>query len=226
MAEESSSETLGSQVSTELSLLENHLNQLEMLIAYEHKRVDGRRGRELYDPNSDGDFEDWLQPILAPHVWVDIMYSRILRGPFLIALFSTLETTVTRIARIVRESESLTTSLDDYKKGNFLQRARKHFKNDLPFALCTTGENWQRLDDLLRLRNAIAHYNGRIDLMDEGKRSKLQQIEATREGIILGIDFIDISNEFVEETLQSVREFVNGLVNKLTEWNTAGNSAR
>ena len=133
MAEETSLMALDSQVATELSVLEGHLGHLEMEIAYEHKKADWRSPRKLYDPETNGGIGDWLESMVTPHIWVDIMYSRILRGPFLIGLYSTFETTVTRIARLVGESVSQGKTLDDYREGSFLQRARKHFKTTSRF---------------------------------------------------------------------------------------------
>ena len=220
MAEETSLTALDSQVSTELSVLEGYLGHLEMEIAYEHKKAGWRWPGKLYDPQTDGEIGDWLESMVTPHIWVDIMYSRILRGPFLIGLYSTLETTVTRIARLIGESESLGKSLDDYSKGSFLLRARKHFKNDLPFPLPITDKQYKHLDDLRRLRNAFAHYNARLDLMDERKRSKLKEIETNREGVWLGIDFIDVSDEFLREGFDAVKQILEGLVRAYDNWNT------
>ena len=220
MGEEMSLTTLDSQVSTELSVIEAHLGHLEMEIAYEHKKAEWKWPRKSYDPETDGEIGDWIESMVAPHIWVDIMYSRILRGPFLIGLYSTLETTVTRTARLVGEREGLGKSLDDYKKGSFLQRARKHFKDDLPFPLPITAEQYKQLNNLRRLRNAFAHYNARIDLMDENKRSELKDMETNREGIWLGIDFIDVSNEFLREAFDAVRETLEGLVKAYDNWNT------
>ena len=222
MAEIQTLESLELLVETELSLLEAQLDSMEGQIALESRKAKYRRPKELPKPTPNQDIEEWIWPYIGPAFAADIICSRIYRGPFLITLFTVYELTVEEIARFTQMTKGIALSLNQYRRGTFLDRAKRHYKKDLKLDLSTSSQRWERLKHLLVLRNSFTHWSGRINLMDSRKKQQVQKVAEREDGIILGIDYIDISDQFLRETFDLVKSELLELIERLRARNASG----
>ena len=147
---------------------------------------------------------------------IEFVLPRVLRGSFPVALFAVYETAVTEVASHIQKKRGGQISLDDIK-GDLLNRAKKYYKNVLQFELSSNNKRWERLTVLAELRNAIAHTNGRLDMIEKNKREKILKIHGVKEEL----GFVIISETFLRETFALVKDDLEDLVARYKEWDTA-----
>ncbi len=150
---------------------------------------------------------------------IDFVLPRVLRVPFLVALFAVYETAVIEVASHIQKKRGGQISRDDFK-GDLLNRAKKYYKRVLQFELSSNNKRWERLTVLAGLRNAIAHTNGRLDMIEEQNRKKMEKI-LKLDGVKDELGFVIVSGAFLRETFTLVKDDLEDLVARYKEWDTA-----
>jgi hypothetical protein len=148
------------EVESELFALDYHLKLIEEQIrnkqAWERmlsqKRIE-KQGLTFDDPEW-----HWEQEGLED--LIEVALPRLFRGPFLISLYAVYESCVTEISGLIQKKKGIHISINDLK-GDFLERAKKYFKDVLKFQVYSDSRSWDRITMLSVVRNAIAHANGR-----------------------------------------------------------------
>ena len=208
----------------ELLVLERHLEIIEKQIEQGRKAADDEvtiKCRMLDPEDPDGPAEYGLL-IQERDFQVDFVHPRVLRGPFLVTLFAAYESAVTEIARRIQESKGVRISLRDIRRNGFLSQSRKYYEGVLQFELSTSNERWERMRLLSKLRNAIAHANGRVETIGVEKAEELMRWP----GISKEMDCIIVSEVFLRETFGVVKDDLEDLVARYKEWDTANNDKR
>ena len=141
---------------------------------------------------------------------VEFVLPLILRSPFIVSLYSVYESTLIEISR--RTLKTLGRGKFLNSKGDFVDQAKKHYEEKIPFELSTNEDN--RL--LYDLRNSIAHTNGRVDKLGKERKARILAVE----GIENRFGFLLISQEFLAEIFKSVRADLEDLVARYKEWDT------
>jgi hypothetical protein len=135
----------------------------------------------------------------------------------LVSLYAIYESAVTEIASLIQKQKSITISINDLRN-DFLDRAKKYFKNILYFELCPVKIVWQRIAMLSVLRNAIAHANGRIEMLKPEIKRKIISWEKQKVGISLIDGFVIIEESFLRNTLELVSASLNDLIERYKKW--------
>ena len=171
------------------------------------------------------DWETWDLLYEDYDYHVDVALPRILRSPFLISLFTVYESAATEIADLIRKKQKQQCSLDDIdiRIRGFLKRAKEYYKRVLQFKLSTSNESWKRLVLLYGLRNAMAHANGRIDMV---KAEKQKERILSQKGVEDRYGFIVVSGDFLKETFELVKYDLEDLVSRYKTWDTAHRSSQ
>ena len=212
-------------VSEELYTLEKHLELIEEEIKRGEEAAKAEldvKVRPLYlnDRELSLDEQDEEHYYRGEYYYqIDFVLPRVLRGPFLVALFAVYETAVTEVASHIQKKRGGQILLND-SKGDLLNRAKKYYKNVLEFELSSNNKSWERLTVLSELRNAIAHTNGRLDMIGEKKRKKMEKI-LNIDGVKDELGFVIISEAFLRETFTLVKYDLEDLVARYKEWDTA-----
>ena len=159
------------EVEVELGILEEQLEHIE-----EQIKLGQTRAEEEFTPNtppedeSDRDMRrqqyDYETEVILPRMW---------RSPFLVSMYSVYETSVTEVASLIQKKQGRQIRLDDLR-GEFLDRAKKYYKDILQFNLSTSNERWKQLNKLSDLRNVIAHTNGRLETVSRERKRKISKI--------------------------------------------------
>lgn len=150
---------------------EDHLDLVESQVVYLQKshrlQVDAYIKKGKLTPED----PEWHMALQDHYHWIDFLLPRFLRGPFLVFLYAVYESMVTEAADVMRDRVSESRRLAEYGAKNlgFLQRAAKYYREVLAFDLCLDPTTWERLDALCELRNALAHANGRLDILQAKK---------------------------------------------------------
>ncbi|MDE2781023.1 MAG: hypothetical protein OXI91_15305 [Chloroflexota bacterium] len=202
------------ELSMDLGTLERHFSRIEEEIA----RGEETANQELKDKWQALEFKDeaeWDLLRQERDFQLEFVLPRVLRCPFLVTLFTVYETAVTEIAKHIQDKRGLRISFDDLR-GGLLSRARKYYANVLDFELSKSNRHWERITLLSDLRNAIAHRNGRLDLMSPGVGEKLLKID----GVSESFGYIVVDENFLRETFTLVKEELEGLVARYKQWDT------
>ena len=167
------------EVSMELSTLEKHLELIEAQIERGQKEAWSNRKAKTMELEPDDEAE-WSFIVQEYDYQVGFVLPRVLRNPFLVSLFAVYESAVTEIAKAIQRKKGVGISIDDLK-GDFLQRSKNYYEHVLQFQLALSNDSWQRLMLLSDLRNAIAHTNGRLDMISSRTRQRILKIEGAKE---------------------------------------------
>ena len=204
-------------VSGELYALEDHLQLIEMQMEHVQKderlRVDAyikKEGLCLDDPEWHAAFQEYDHRI-------DFLLPRFFRGPFLVALYAVYESAVTEIARLIQDKKAQKITINDLK-GDFLERAKKYYKHILKFDLYSEEEAWHRVKMLSELRNAFAHANGRLEMLNKKSRETIQKWERQNLGISSYYGYVICEARTVEDIFSTVRASLEDLVARYKHW--------
>jgi len=204
-------------ISLELSALEQHLEligqQLSDLERQERLLLNAKHHAEQLTP----DDPDWHINHQEYQHRVNFLLPHFFNGPFLISLYAVLESAVTDVADQIQEKKGEKLSIDDLR-GSFLNRAKKYYKNVLRFDLYNSQENWQRVQMLADIRHALAHTNGRFEMMNDGTQEKIRGWVEKGHSISVRSGFLIPEEDFLQETFEMVQAMLSGLTKRYKEW--------
>ena len=211
-------------VSSELYALEDHLrlieNQMQQIQQKERLSVDE------YIKALPFESEDRDIAISEYTRLIDCLLPRFFRGAFLMALYAVYESAVTEIARLIQKGQPRLESFDEFKKrtrhfkvkGGFLGKAKKYYKDILRFDLYADEKEWCQIKKLLELRNAFAHTNGRLEMLNKKSRENLERWERQHVGISTHGGFIVCDSIIVEKIFDVVRKSLEDLLSRYKMW--------
>ena len=204
-----------------LRVLEEQLDLIE-------EQIDRGRNTAQFDldakiqdlPTYDGgkhDESDWDTLYKEHRSYVEVTLPRILRNPFPVTLFAVYESAVKEIAKLIQKETGQKISLGDIRGSDFLDQAKKYYKHVLQFELSEDNKRWKRLKILSDLRNAIAHGNGRVNMVKEETMKRIRKQRLFKEEC----GFLIVSRSFLRETVKLVKEDLEDLLARYKKWETA-----
>ena len=203
-------------VSLELHALEDHYELIEKQISHlshaEKATLDEYRKKENLTPEN----PEWDFARQECDHKVEFLLPRFFWGPFIVSLYAVLETSVIEIARLIQQTQKQGIAINDLR-GDFLERAKKYYKNVLKFELCSDDNAWQRIKILAEVRHAIAHANGRLDMLKENTKRKIKALEKQNLGISSYYNYLLVDSYFAKETFSKVRFLLESLVERYKE---------
>ncbi|MEN6474633.1 MAG: hypothetical protein ABFD81_11515 [Syntrophaceae bacterium] len=205
-------------VSMEIHALEEYLKtmekQVDHIISSEKLILDNAIQNQNITPNE----PEWDLAHQNYSHRVEFLLPRFFRGPFLVSLYAVYEASVTEIARLLQKSLGRAISIGDLRGDDFLDRAKKYYWHILNFDLCTDDSAWQQVKILAEVRNAIAHTNGRIDMLREPAKKIILNWEKKRIGIDTQLGYMVFDRAFVEKTFSKVRSCLEDLTQRYKKW--------
>lgn len=206
-------------VSLELHALEDHYELIEKQISHlihaEKVSLDEYRKKEKLTPED----PEWDFARQECDRKIEFLLPRFFWGPFIVSLYAVLETSVLEIARLIQQNQKQGIGINDLR-GDFLERAKKYYKNVIKFELCGDTNTWQRIKILAEVRHAIAHANGRLDMLNENTKKRIKALEKQNLGISSHYNYILLDSYFAKETFSKVRSLLKSLVDRYKEWDT------
>lgn len=171
-------------------------DQLPSLVKQEEEKAFARIREESLDID-DGEADLIRQEL---YDLTENVLPRFFRNAILVTVWSIFESAIIDIAKELQSERSKALGIDDLK-GDFLERTKKYFHHVVNFPLNVAGKEWQRINMLKVLRNAIVHCNGRLENITKDKDLKeIQKWEKENIGIAVEMDTLMFSKAFVEET--------------------------
>lgn len=210
------------EIELEVSTLDYYYDLIEQQIrskaAYEKMRL-SRKVKNL----TQDEYEERYQEFRAVEELVDAVLPRLFRAPFLLLLYAVYESAVNKIANFLQKKKDITISLSDFsknEKGDFLDKTKKYFNNCLDFALCPDEKAWDRIKMFTELRHAIAHANGRIEMLRDKKKKKISNWIAQNIGILEMDHYLVFEERFLRDTYRLVRASIIDFVRRCEEWDS------
>ena len=206
-------------VSLELHALEDHYElikkQISNLSDIEKASLVEYRKRENLTPKD----PEWEFARQEYDHKVEFLLPRFFWGSFIVSLYAVLETSVIEISCLIQKSQKQGIAINDLR-GDFLERAKIYYKNVLKFELCSDGTTWQRIKILSEVRHAIAHSNGRMDMLNENSKERIKTLVKQNLGISSYYNYILLDSHFARETFLKVYTMLKSLVERYKEWET------
>lgn len=165
-------------ISSDLRILEAHLELIEeqekeWLLTAQDIRDDLLGDLSSYSQDDRQACWQFAQGVYDDRI--EFQLPRILYCPFLVSLYAVYESAVTEIATLIQEKSGRKDSLADIKKGDFLNHARKYYRDTLKFELSQNNQSWERVRILTEIRHAIAHANGHLSMVPKKRREKIKK---------------------------------------------------
>lgn len=197
------------EIQFDVHALREHFNIIDKNIVdlIEHEK---RCIEELYKDNPGSDQNDLAAELQVHYHNIEIMYPRVFWAPFIVSCHSIFEASVSQIAHELMKKKNYGLKLDDLK-GSLLEKIEKYFNRGLDFKIFVNSGHKEKIQDLIFVRNVIAHTNGRVELLDEGKINKLQELEKSDSGISELMNQIVVERKFAFECLEAVEMFLSDL---------------
>jgi hypothetical protein len=149
----------------ELWALSDLLQVLEQQMPMLAKQQHDNSFEELRRQGFDDDIAERDNASYMAYHFAEVALPRLLRGPFLISLWSLAESTINDVAKRLEKKLGKALGFKDIRGKDNLDQARKYFESVLQFPLCSDATTFNALDRLRILRNAFAHANGQITLV-------------------------------------------------------------
>lgn len=212
-------------VALELGALEDYLETIERQIDHIRKSEKLLLDAAIRKQNLNSDDPEWHEVHQSYDHRIEFLLPRFFRGPFLVSLYAVYETAVTEIARLIQKSQGQAIALGDIRGADFLDQAKKYYKHILHFELCDDNAAWQQIIMLSQIRNAIAHTNGRIEMLRKKARDRIRNWEKKKIGIESQWGYIIVDAAFVRKTFSSVQVSLLRLVDRYKQWDSSTKSA-
>ena len=146
---------------------------------------------------------------------VEEVLPRFFRGPFLISLWAVFESGMIELADYLAEKKQLPLKLRDIRGCNPFDQWNKYYTHVAGYSLGFDESTRQKLEELRLVRNALAHANGRIDLVKQRDREKLEMWCAEDRGLHTRFHLLIFSVEYTREAEVLVTEALSGLLSRV-----------
>ena len=205
------------EIDCELDALEDYLQIIETHIESLTKAERTRLETYVRQNHVSSDDPEWYTAVNECEHQIEVFLPRFFRGPFLVMLYAVYESAVTEIAQLIKGKQVQQIFLDDFR-GDFLKRAKKYYEHVLKFQLYTGNSAWQSIQMLSTLRHAIAHENGRMEMINSDAKKKIHNWEGQKIGVAVCGGYLVFEARFAANIFQIVRASLKDLIKRYKEW--------
>lgn len=199
----------------------DHLAEYQVFIEVQleeaREKLDGtRKWLETtfeYEEQTDSDVEyynEWYKHFESPYN--EKVFPRCLRYSFILFVFLVLESELKAVCDEIQQRRNINTSANEIKD-NILEKSKQYIEEHTGIKI-SNEPLWQRLTDLLKVRNCIAHAAGRVNQVRSAKdRRRLRDIAKDRERLFISDSdrtaehLLIIEPKYCAEVVSDVHEF-------------------
>jgi len=183
------------EIEYEFIILENQLDlleeQMQILIKKSEHVLEAKRKVTNYYPDN----PEWHEDQREHYEFVDYVLPRIFHNSYLVSLWAGFESTVTELSKLINKKEDIRLRIDELK-GGFIDRAGKFYDILLNIQLFENDLQEKKIRDVYKVRNLIAHANGRFETSKKGQIESYRKLVEKYEGIEIYQDSIVLSRAF------------------------------
>lgn len=181
--------------------------QLEHLKGQRAVRLCARLKREAHAMAQD-DVEFEIEQLKGT---VEELFPKVLRGGFVISLWSVFEACIKNLAEYVRRERELPFGLQELRAGDFLEQTEKYFSRVLRLKVFPDKKVRKKLEELKGLRNSLVHHDGATEELPKSLQCKTD-VEYRGKGLLVYRDlhhqYAVPTAEYAEEALRTVHCFM------------------
>ncbi len=210
------------QIRTELLFFKRYFHRLTELIPeiVSEEFQENRLGDfiRVYTPKQDQGLLGLIQSLQARREIIEQDVNRFFLCSQVPILYAILEAGIYDIAKILRYRLDIGLGIRDIR-GDSLERARKYFEHVLHFPLQVDSKSWERIRILVTVRHFIVHNNGRLELLEEESRKKIERIAEKKIGVSIGHrpKVVVIEPHFLSETTSVVEKTFDNLAGRILQ---------
>ncbi len=168
-------------------------------MAAERQRLEATELEGINDEYEHQAVNEWINEFVEETV------PRLYRAPLLVELWAVFESGVIEIAKHLQKKQGHSLGLKDLRANNDFERARKYYQHVLHVPLITKDGVKERLDTLVLVRNAVAHCNGRIEVIPEDRLKKIQNWEQQQGDLSTDRRYLSFTGAFIKDMADAVK---------------------
>lgn len=144
---------------------------------------------------------------------------RIISLPFLVSIYTLFENSVTQLLKYAQDKEGSSTKFEQRKiKAKSLQsKFNKYMETSLSYDFQFEPVTMEKITEITKLRNCIAHANGNIEALKIDKAKEISVLEAKFDGIVVCSNQLDVSYEYLNDSMKTVAEAIESLMAYMEE---------
>ncbi len=147
------------------------------------------------------------------HAWLaESILPRLLRGGYVLVLWGAFESGVIEAAACLCKKQHKELRLGDIRGGDLLERASKYWHQVLDTSFLAKDDDGSALSNLLAVRNAFAHANGRISAVPPRQQAALRQLVDRDLGVQDDHGHVSLSEGFVRRSYGAVSATLTHLI--------------
>ncbi|WP_256762436.1 hypothetical protein [Cohnella sp. WQ 127256] len=171
---------------------------------------------ESYGKNASED--DWDIVRQQHYYQTEYLYPKAFRSAFIISLWASFEASLIEIAKFIQAKKEIQLKLSDIRGSNIIDQFKKYFEHILIFDLELSDEAWSRLDFLYLLRNSYAHTNGRLEMLKEHDKNRMQKIIERKTEVTEVNGYIIVEMECVYALFGFINIILQKLIANVRNW--------
>jgi len=194
------------EATCEIYAIDDYYKALEDQIAHTQQIQKSQLDNYLTQQKLTPDDIEWDEATSNYDQLIDHLIPRFFRGPFLISLYALYESIVSEIATAIRTMNPRLKSFSSFKKKkrkkgqSYIEIARDYYAEELGTVLCPDISMWEQLIILSKLRNAVAHANGRIEALSPHSKEEIVKIVRDLPDVAAYAGYITFGKDFVAHT--------------------------
>lgn len=206
-----------SRLATETSSLLRHLAEYQAMV--EGKLAADKEGKAQALLDSEEQETALLEIEMEVHSWLyDSYFSRFMRYSLIVTLVVVLESQLTAICTELGKMRKIPLRAKDLK-GDTIGQSKRYLADVLNLHL--DFQLWERIADLVKVRNCIVHALGNVELSND--RNRLLDLVKLDSGLSLGEtvfsevdakDILYLSSEFCSQSIKIVEQFFDVLLDE------------
>ena len=180
--------------------------QVPIIITNHKKKVE----KDIEEFDEEGFVRDSFRNTMESYheEYVSIRIPRYYFNPIIQILYAICEASIRDIAEYWQKKLNCKIALDDLA-GGFVTKANNYYSKVLGIGpLFRKTQHSKRFKIVYALRNAIAHANGRLDMLTPENRKAVQKFAKSEAGIEIDQHFLIVSEEFIADSIQSMEEAI------------------
>ncbi|CAA0079557.1 Uncharacterised protein [BD1-7 clade bacterium] len=194
------------QIRVELIVLREYLSQMEAGIKAVCESYVKIEEKKHFNSSAESHEYSYIYDLAEDHI------PRIIRIPYLVSIYTIYENSVTQLLKYAQKKERAPLALKDINANSLSSKFNKYMAHILGYEFKFDAKTIQALSEITKLRNCIAHANGNLLSLPNGKTDEIIDIANRRSGIIVNAQQLDIKYEYLIEAMDIVSTALNGLM--------------
>ncbi len=172
---------------------------------------------ELMEPKINVEFEKQYKETDNVNVYKQLHYHTLL-----VAVFSTIEDGLKKLCNADQYRGFTTLKVKDLAGNNYIEKSRIYFDKVAEINLEPVSNEWRRIKEFQKIRNAIVHNNSRITFSNDSSidKSTLFQILKKYKHVVIDNEtgrFYICDKEFVLSIIKQVMNYLDFIISTLSE---------